>query len=99
MAAIWEVPPMCAEAVVLMSAGQGCRILWQRRISPRHRNALWSRRSVAEYLAEESCHGALGERVGALLGRVLGRGEAVLGTAATSICHSTLAARKSLISL
>ena len=44
-----------------------------------HRNALWSRRSVAEYLAEESRHGGLGERVGALLSRVLGRGEAVLG--------------------
>src|SRR5262245_11087411 len=37
--------------------------------------------SVVEYLAEESRHGGLGERVGALLGRVLGRGEAVLGAA------------------
>jgi hypothetical protein len=42
---------------------------------PAHR---WS---VAEYLAEESRHGGLGERVGALLGRVLGSGEAVLGAA------------------
>jgi hypothetical protein len=30
-----------------------------------HRNALWARRSVAEYLAEETRHGGLGERVGA----------------------------------
>jgi hypothetical protein len=40
-----------------------------------------SRRSVAEYVAEESRHGGLGECIGALLGRVLGRGEAVLGAA------------------